>query len=134
MPPTPAELLGSKYMQDMIAQAQAGYDRVILDGPPVLLISDALVVATQVDGVIMVARAVDNTKGGLRRAREQFEKINAHVVGAVLNGVQTRAGGYLREQYREFYDYSSDETIPQELPGPAVQAPADPFADDDKDK
>jgi hypothetical protein len=46
-------------------------------------------------------------------------------VGAVLNGAQTRAGGYYRQQYREFYDYTSDETIPPELPAAPPTASGD---------
>lgn len=121
MPPTPAELLGSQQMRDLIKQATERYDRVILDGPPTLLISDATVMAMQVDGVILVARADDNTRGTLKRARDQLDGINARVVGAILNGVRTRAGGYFKRQYREFYDYISDETIPAELPGPPTR-------------
>ncbi|MFQ5806009.1 MAG: polysaccharide biosynthesis tyrosine autokinase [Phycisphaerae bacterium] len=118
MPPTPAELLGSVRMRELIEQATKEYDRVILDGPPTLLISDATVLAMQVDGVVLVARADENTRGTLRRAREQLEGINARLVGAILNGVRTRAGGYFKKQYREFYDYTSEETIPAELPVP----------------
>lgn len=119
MPPNPSELLGSPYMAEMLKEALTKYDRVILDGPPVLLISDSLVLATLVDGVIVVARAVTNTKGTLRRAREQLERVGGHVIGAILNGVEARPGGYFRQHYREFYDYTSDETIPPELPAPS---------------
>ena len=119
MPPTPAELLGSPQMRELLEQATKQYDRVILDGPPTLLISDATVLAMEVNGVVLVARAEENTRGALKRAREQLESINARIVGAILNGVKTRAGGYFKRQYREFYDYVSDETIPAELPGPA---------------
>ena len=119
LPPTPAELLGSAAMRALLEEATQRYHRVILDGPPTLLISDATVLATQVDGVVLVARAEDNTKGTLKRARDQLEAINARVLGAILNGVRARAGGYFRQQYREFYDYISDETIP-ELPGPGA--------------
>jgi succinoglycan biosynthesis transport protein ExoP len=125
MPPTPAELLGSQQMRALIKEATERYDRVILDGPPTLLISDATVMAMQVDGVILVARADDNTRGTLKRAREQLEGINARIIGAILNGVRTRAGGYFKRQYREFYDYTSDETIPAELPGPSAEPDAD---------
>jgi succinoglycan biosynthesis transport protein ExoP len=125
MPPTPAELLGSQQMRALIKEATERYDRVILDGPPTLLISDATVMAMQVDGVILVARADENTRGTLKRAREQLEGINARIVGAILNGVRTRAGGYFKRQYREFYDYTSDETIPAELPGPPTDSDAD---------
>jgi len=125
MPPTPAELLGSAQMRGLIEQATKHYDRVILDGPPTLLISDATVLAMQVDGVVLVARAEENTRGALRRAREQLEGINARIVGAILNGVKTRAGGYFKKQYREFYDYISEETIPAELPGPPSKPASD---------
>lgn len=119
MPPTPAELLGSQAMRDLLDAVSNQYDRVILDGPPALLISDAVVLAMQVDGVIVVARAETNSKGALRRVREQLEGINARIVGAVLNGVKAKAGGYFRRHYRDFYDYTSDETVPPpaELPG-----------------
>ena len=129
MPPTPAELLGSNYMTELVKEAESKYDRVIFDGPPVLLVSDALVAATQVGAVIMVTRASDNTKGVLKRAREQLYRISAHVPGAILNGVRARPGGYYRQQYREFYEYGADETIPPELlgmpTGPADELPPD---------
>lgn len=115
MPPTPAELLGSAPMRDLIAAAKAKFDRVIFDGPPCLLISDALIVATQVDGVIVVARAVSNSKGVLKRAHDELQRSGARVFGAILNGVQARPGGYFREQYREFYEYTNEETVPREL-------------------
>lgn len=132
-PPTPAELLGSNYMRDVIKEATEKYDRVIFDAPPVLLISDTLILATQVDGVILVARAVGNTKGALKRAREQFDRVNARVVGAVLNGAEARAGGYFKQQYAAFYDYTADETVPAELPGVAAERPADSQGTADRD-
>jgi capsular exopolysaccharide synthesis family protein len=119
MPPTPAELLGSAPMRELIKQAAERYDHVILDGPPTLLISDATVLAMQVDGVVLVGRAEENTRGEVQRAREQLESIKARIVGAILNGVKAKAGGYFKQQYREFYDYTSEETIPAELPEPS---------------
>lgn len=117
MPPRPAELLSSQAMRELLAAALQKYDRVLLDGPPALLISDATVLAMQVDGVILVTRADTNAKGALKRVREQLERINVRIVGAVLNGVRARAGGYFKQQYREFYEYTSDETLPTDLPG-----------------
>lgn len=125
MPPNPAELLGSRAMRDLLDAARQSYDRVILDGPPCLLISDALVLATQVDATILVARAANSSKGALRRAREQFQRIGARVIGAILNGVQARAGGYFRQQYREFYEYTSEEVLPRELPGALPEIESD---------
>ena len=124
MPPNPAELLGSAPMRELLAAAKQRYDRLILDGPPCLLISDAMVLATQVDATVIVARAASSAKGALRRAREQFQRINARVIGAILNGVQVRPGGYYRQQYREFYEYTSEEVVPQELPGGTAEIEA----------
>ncbi|HEX9109734.1 MAG TPA: CpsD/CapB family tyrosine-protein kinase, partial [Longimicrobiales bacterium] len=125
MPPNPAELLGSTQMRALLTTARQTYDRVLLDGPPCLLISDALVLATETDAVLLVARAANSSKGALRRAREQFTRLNARVIGAILNGVQARAGGYFHEQYREFYEYTNDEVIPHELPAgpPELEGP-----------
>lgn len=118
MPPRPSELLGSQPMRDLLRKAAGQYDRVLLDGPPVLLMSDALVLSGVVDGVLLVARAEQNSRGTLKRARDQLAAVGAKVFGAVLNGVKARAGGYFRKQYREFYEYTSDATIPQELTAP----------------
>lgn len=126
LPPNPAELLGSQAMRDLLTFAKTRYDRIILDGPPCLLISDALVLATQVDAVLLVARAVHGTKGTLRRAREQVQRVGARVIGAVLNGVQARPGGYFRQQYREFYEYTDEEVVMRELPGGEVVSEQDP--------
>lgn len=115
LPPSPGELLASPQMRDLLAEAVKKYDRVIIDGPPVLMISDALILATQVDAVILVARAVTSSRGALKRSREILEKVNARIVGCVLNGAAPRPGGYFREQYREFYEYTSDETMPFEI-------------------
>ncbi len=118
MPPTPAELLGSDRMRALLAEAVKQYDRVLLDGPPTLLISDATVLAMQVDGVVLVARADENTRGALKRTKEQLDAIHARTIGAIINAVKARAGGYFREQYREFYEYMGDATVVAELPEP----------------
>jgi succinoglycan biosynthesis transport protein ExoP len=110
-PPNPAELLGSSYMREMLAQAMDRYDQIIFDGPPILLVSDGLVLAGHVDGVVLVCRAKANSRGIAARAREQLERVNAHIFGAVLNGAQVRRGGYFREQLRTFYDYHGEEAL-----------------------
>lgn len=139
MPPNPAELLGSQLMRDLLDEAKASYDRVVLDGPPCLLVSDALIIATRVDAAVMVARAVQGTKGTLKRAREQLQRSGARVIGAVLNGVEARPGGYFRQQYREFYEYTDDEVVMRELPPASAaledgESPVDSASDDDDDK
>jgi succinoglycan biosynthesis transport protein ExoP len=124
IPPNPAELLGSEYATQFLAEATAGYDHVIIDSAPVLLASDAAVLATLVDGTILVYRAKVNSRGVALRARTMLEHVGAHIFGAVLNVAQARRGGYFREQLRTFYEYQQeddDEKRPPALPGDATE-------------
>jgi len=129
-PPNPAELLGSSYLRDLVVDARSRYDQVIFDGPPVLLVSDAMVLAGAVDGVLLVCQYRSTSRGALQRARAQLDAINSRVFGAVLNMVETRAGGYFRKHYREFYEYHEREDgepveSPRRLePGAGVAAAA----------
>ena len=121
-PPNPAELLGSSYLRDMLVDARARYDQVIFDGPPVLLVSDAMVLSAAVDGVLLVCQYRATSRGALQRTQQQLEAINARIFGAVLNRVETRAGGYFRQAYREFYEYSES---PEEEGGEPKQLKTD---------
>jgi hypothetical protein len=116
IPPNPAELLGGSYLRDVIVDARSQYDQVLFDGPPVLLVSDAIVLAGAVDGVMVVCRYRATSRGALHRTLAQLEAINARVFGAVINFVETRAGGYFRKAYREFYEYMEPEEGEEGLP------------------
>ncbi|MCP4589532.1 MAG: polysaccharide biosynthesis tyrosine autokinase [bacterium] len=109
MPPNPAELLNGALGGEFLEQAQSRYDQVIIDTPPVLLASDALVLATRVEGVILVCRAKDNSRGQAQRALSLLDRVNASVFGGILNCAQVRRGGYFREQLRTFYEYQEEE-------------------------
>ncbi len=120
IPPNPTELLASSYMRDLLTEATGLYDQVILDGPPLLLVSDGLVLTGLVDGVILVCRAKATSRGMVQRAREQLERVNGRIFGAVLNAAQVRRGGYFREQIRSYYDYQHQEAL---AGGPAKALP-----------
>ncbi len=115
IPPNPVELLSSRYMRELLARARETYDQVIIDGPPVLLVSDPLVLANVLDGAIIVCRAKSNSRGAVLRTRDQLDQVRARILGVVLNAVETAPGGYYRRQYRAFYDYLSEagEQAPQ---------------------
>jgi len=119
VPPNPAELLASSYMQDLITQATDRYDQIIFDGPPTLLVSDALVLAGSVDGVVFVCRAKASSRGVIQRAREQLERTNTRIFGGVLNAARITRGGYFREQIRTYYDYQPAESL-EATPTPAL--------------
>ncbi len=109
LPPNPAELLNGALAGQFLENAASRYDQVILDTPPVLLASDASVLASRVDGVILVCRAKDNSRGQAQRALSLLDHVNATVFGGILNCAQVRRGGYFREQLRAFYDYQEEE-------------------------
>lgn len=120
IPPNPAELLAGKYMRNILREAQDTYDQILFDGPPALLVSDALVLAGVLDGVVLVCRAKAASRGVVMRARDLLERANIRIFGAVLNAAQVARGGYFREQIRTYYDYQPAEAIK------AVSAPALP--------
>lgn len=111
IPPNPAELLAGGYMRDFLREAVNRYDQIIFDGPPALLVSDALVLAGALDGVVLVCRAKAVSRGVVQRAREQIERTNIRIFGAVLNAAQVTRGGYFREQIRSYYDYQPAESL-----------------------
>ncbi|MFW6132596.1 MAG: polysaccharide biosynthesis tyrosine autokinase [Planctomycetota bacterium] len=115
LPPNPAELLGSDTMQTLIAEMQQQYDQVLFDGPPCVVVTDAQVLSTQVDGVILVVRAGANTYGVVQRTRDMIQRVGGHILGAVLNGVRVTAGGYLRKNYETYYQYHQQQQPPPEL-------------------
>lgn len=108
VPPNPVELLGSEACRAVLDAAISGYDQVILDTAPVLLTTDALVLAPAVDGVVLVVRANVNSRGIARRASTLLADVGAHMFGVVLNAAQVRRGGYFREQLRKYYDYQTE--------------------------
>jgi len=102
IPPQPAELLGSSVMKDLIAHWRDSYDHVIIDTPPCLSVTDAVLLSPEADRVILVARSGQTTKAALRRACDVLLQVNARVMGVVLNALNRRSG----EGYYYQYGYS----------------------------
>lgn len=105
LPPNPAELLGSDAMRQLVSEMTDEYDQVLFDGSPAMVVADACVLSTQVDGVIVVVRAGSNNIGMVQKTSDQLSRIGAHVMGVVLQAVRTTAGGYMRKNYETFYEY-----------------------------
>ncbi len=94
-PPNPAELLGSRRMKEALAALLAQADVLLFDVPPVLAVTDALVLAVQTDGVLLVVRAGGTRREHVQQAKERLERVNARIVGAVLNNAPTdQMSGY----------------------------------------
>lgn len=94
LPPRPADILGSRRMEAVIATLLEQADMVLFDTPPITAVTDAAVLATKVDGVLLVFRSGATRRDRAREARALLEKVNAHIVGVVLTDVRAE-----RDQY-----------------------------------
>lgn len=110
VPPNPQEMLGSKRMADVLDKLKEDADVVIIDTPPALAVSDAKVLATRTDGVLLVVNTGHTRRGAVQQAVEGMRKVGANLVGGVLNMVPTRKGGGYYYQYYYYYsDYRQDD-------------------------
>jgi succinoglycan biosynthesis transport protein ExoP len=128
IPPNPSELLHSQRFSDLIAKALEQYDRVVFDSPPLVAVTDAAVLAPQVDAVMIVVKAHHTTRDALSSALRQLRDVSANVVGGVLNDLDPRRQGYGNGHYYHYYrreGYYNSETMP-DGDGPSPQAPAPP--------
>jgi len=105
LPASPAELLGSARMEELLAEHRGNYDYVIIDGPPVLLVSDAKVLAGLVDATILVFNAAATSRGAAQRTIRQLREVDARIIGCVLFAARAIKGGYFHEQYRSYRRY-----------------------------
>lgn len=98
LPPRPADLLGSQRMERVLERLTADADMVVLDAPPIMAVTDAVVLATKVDGVLLVVSAGTTKRENAQRAVERLRKVNARIVGSVLNNapVDATLHGYYR--------------------------------------
>jgi polysaccharide biosynthesis transport protein len=116
VPPNPAELLASHRMAEMMRQWSELYDRVIIDTAPILAVSDSLAPAARADSVLLVVRAGVTRKKALMRTREMLRRVNAHLLGAVVNDIDMRKDSYYDYSgpYTYGYGYTS-ETVHEEV-------------------
>jgi non-specific protein-tyrosine kinase len=89
LPPNPADLLGSRRMDTVIDQLKEAADIVLLDAPPVISVTDAAVLGSKVDGVVLVVSAGLTRREHAVRAKEMLAKVNIRIVGAVLDNAPT---------------------------------------------
>ncbi len=92
-PPNPSELLGSKKMDSILEQAKEEADSVLVDVPPVIAVTDGLVLASKVDGVVLVVASQETHREMVAQAKENLEKVKANIVGTVLTKVPIESGG-----------------------------------------
>jgi len=107
IPPNPSEVLGSNKMKQLIAGLRKHYERIIIDTPPVTAVTDSVVLSQLADGVVVVVRAGETPRQIIQTSVSQLRTVNAHILGAVLNGVGTGKDSYYYYQYYYYY-YGED--------------------------
>jgi len=107
IPPNPSEILSSKRMAELLGTLRNEYSQIIIDSPPLTAVTDSIVMAPMTDGVIIVIRAGDTPKQVVKNGLAQLKSVNAHVLGAVLNAVNTGRDSYYDYQY--YYYYYGDD-------------------------
>lgn len=103
IPPNPSELLASKMMGDLILELSQEYDWVLFDTPPVLAVTDAQILGSRCDGVVLVLRSQETEKKQLVKAKELLDRANINLIGSIINGVDQKKLGY------SYYYYGVEE-------------------------
>jgi capsular exopolysaccharide synthesis family protein len=103
IPPNPAELIISERMKEMLSELCARYDHIIIDSPPLINVTDPVILSTMVDGVILVVHGGKSTRDLVRRARQELATVGAKIFGVVLNNVDLRRDGYDNYYYDRYY-------------------------------
>ena len=104
-PPNPADLLGSERMRSLLERLENEYDVIILDAPPLNVVTDAALLGTNADGVILIARAGRTEKAALSYAVEQLRNVRADVLGAVLNDIDYKRDARYYGKYGSYGYY-----------------------------
>ncbi|KJV03335.1 polysaccharide biosynthesis tyrosine autokinase [Rhodococcus fascians] len=123
IPPNPSELLGSEASRALLVELRSRFDYVIVDGAPLLPVTDSAVLTTHADGALLVTRYGHTKSNELARAISNLETIGAHVLGVVLALTPSKKG----DMYSYSYNYTADTNLPRQVvppvPAPAPQGP-----------
>jgi len=113
IPPNPAELLGSDQMRKLIATLNGRFTHVVIDSPPISSFTDGVLIASVVDGVLLVVHGGKSSRGVVRRSRQSLLDVGAKIFGVVLNNVNARSHDYYYYYQRYYHQsyYSTDVDV-----------------------
>jgi capsular exopolysaccharide synthesis family protein len=109
VPPNPTELLGSARMEESLKRLRENCEFVVIDSSPVLPVSDALLLAKLVDGVIVVANGTNTPRQQIRNACARIEYARGKILGVVLNRIKVNNPEYRYYYHHEYYTLSADD-------------------------
>jgi capsular exopolysaccharide synthesis family protein len=104
LPPNPADLLSSHKLTEALRELRGQYKFIVIDSPPIMAATDAVILSVQADGVLLVVRSGETPKEAFTRARDLLTSVKCHLLGVVLNAVDSSAPDYYYS-YR-YYPYS----------------------------
>ncbi|MEK6334880.1 MAG: polysaccharide biosynthesis tyrosine autokinase [Acidobacteriota bacterium] len=111
IPPNPAELLGSEQMRKLLEVLGKSFTHIVIDSPPVSSFTDGVLIASMVDGVLLVVHGGKSSRGVVRRSRQLLLDVGAKLFGVVLNNVSVRSHDYYyHERYYQQAYYTKDDT------------------------
>jgi succinoglycan biosynthesis transport protein ExoP len=118
LPPNPSELLGSSIFKSMIESLDEQFDHIVFDAPPILGFADSVILATSVDGTILVVQGGKTPKETLQRTKDVLSQVNARILGVVINRVNIRRSGYdgYGYYYYRYHSYYGEKSKSEELP------------------
>jgi len=117
--PSPPELLGSMRMRELLRQCTKVFDHVIVDSPPILGLADSILLASMVDGVVMVVAAGQTTKDSIKNCIRRLDQVNANLLGVAMNQVDLNSPDY--SDFRsDYYNYGTDDE--DEMPEAGIGA------------
>jgi capsular exopolysaccharide synthesis family protein len=136
LPPNPADLLSSHKLADAIAELRTKYKFVVIDSPPIMAATDAVILSVQVDGVLLVVRSGETPKEAFTRTRDLLTSVKSRILGVVLNAVDASAPDYYYS-YRYYpysYGYGPQEALEMGNEETPEHVPSKPLDHDDSDK
>lgn len=104
--PNPTEVLSSDYMKGLVSSLREKYDRIVIDSPPIMPVSDPLILSGLADGVIVVVQGGVTSRGITQKACQSLSKMQAHIIGIVLNNVKIPKRGYGYYYYSYYHPYA----------------------------
>ena len=113
IPPNPAELLSSMEMRNLIDFLKTNFKHVVVDSPPAISFTDAAILSTLVDGVVIVAMAGKSSIHLIKRFKQRLNGVGARIYGVVLNGLKRHSSdygyGYYGYGYSYYYNYYAED-------------------------
>lgn len=111
IPPNPSELLSSERAKFLLQALSKKYDKILIDSPPVNVVTDPVILSQIVGGVLVIIRAGETRRDVVRRAKEQLADVGANILGGVLNNVDVERDNYYYYSYYHNYYYQEKEEV-----------------------